>query len=106
MASRGHGAPAPYDAPLARAAKPATAALGAAVHCLGILTDLPNQTPGPARTRARNTALEQLVDGLGESRAHLANAAKLLRRGRRHPLLTDHPETSPPSPMASPPRPR
>ncbi|MGY9065367.1 hypothetical protein [Streptomyces sp. CAS3] len=68
---------------LARAAESAGAALaafGAAIHCLGILTCLPHQAPGPARARARNTALEQLVVRFGESRAHLAQAAKRLRQ--------------------------
>ncbi|WP_416481601.1 hypothetical protein [Streptomyces sp. CL12] len=68
---------------LARAAEStgaALAAFGAAIHCLAILTDLLHQTPSPARARARNTALEQLVVRFGESRAHLANVAKRLRQ--------------------------
>ncbi|MGW2721079.1 hypothetical protein [Streptomyces sp. NPDC001492] len=67
---------------LARAAAPtglALAALGAAVHHLGLLTDLAHQAPGPARDRAISTERQRLADRLGDSRIHLARAAKQLR---------------------------
>lgn len=67
---------------LARAAEPtgaALAALGAAIHHLGLHADLTHQAPGPARTRAIASAHQSLVDRLGESRTCLARAAKQLR---------------------------
>ncbi|MER6566979.1 hypothetical protein ABT288_12475 [Streptomyces sp. NPDC001093] len=67
---------------LARAAEPAgaaLAALGGAVHCLGVLADLSHQGPSHASNRTMTTAHQQLVDRLAESRAHLARAAKHLR---------------------------
>ncbi|MFF0201918.1 hypothetical protein [Streptomyces sp. NPDC005017] len=79
---------------LAQAAEPtgaALAALGAAVHHLGLLADLTHQAPGPARTRAIAAAHQGLVDRLGESRTCLARAAKHLRAAadtRVAPALT------------------
>ncbi|MFF4256629.1 hypothetical protein ACFY1L_36130 [Streptomyces sp. NPDC001663] len=67
---------------LASAAEPAglaLAALGAAVRHLGQLADLAHQAPGPARTRAIAIEQQRLVDRLGDSRIHLARAAKQLR---------------------------
>lgn len=67
---------------LASAAAPAglaLAALGAAVHHLGELADLAHQAPGPARSRAIAIKQQRLVDRLGDSRLHLARAAKQLR---------------------------
>ncbi|MFI2204631.1 hypothetical protein ACH47Z_28365 [Streptomyces sp. NPDC020192] len=67
---------------LARAAEPAgaaLAALGSAVHCIGVIADLNHQSPGTRRNRAVAAAHQQLVDRLGESRGHLARAAKHLR---------------------------
>ncbi|MDX3523281.1 hypothetical protein [Streptomyces scabiei] len=67
---------------LARAAEPtgaALAALGAAVQHLGLLTYLTQQSPNPTRDRAITTAHEGLEDRFGETRSHLAHAAKLLR---------------------------
>ncbi|MER6125775.1 hypothetical protein ABT173_24730 [Streptomyces sp. NPDC001795] len=67
---------------LARAAEPAgaaLAALGGAVHCLGVLADPSHQDPGRASNRTWATAHQQLVERLAESRAHLARAAKSLR---------------------------
>ncbi|MER6031554.1 hypothetical protein [Streptomyces sp. NPDC001851] len=67
---------------LARAAEPAgaaLAALGGAVHCLGVLADLSHQDPGRASTRTVATVHQQLVERLAESRVHLARAAKSLR---------------------------
>ncbi|MER5211046.1 hypothetical protein ABT063_10785 [Streptomyces sp. NPDC002838] len=67
---------------LAQAAEPtgaALAALGAAVHHLGLHADLSHQAPSPARTRAIATTHQGLVDRLGESRTCLARAAKHLR---------------------------
>ncbi|MFG2703199.1 hypothetical protein [Streptomyces sp. NPDC048386] len=67
---------------LARAAQPAgaaLAALGAAVHCLGRLADLPHQPPGPARNRAITIAHQALVDRIATARGRLAQTAKLLR---------------------------
>lgn len=67
---------------LASAAAPAglaLAALGAAVHHLGQLADLAHQAPGPARSRALAIEQQRLVDRLGDSRIHLARAAKQLR---------------------------
>ncbi|MDO0936443.1 hypothetical protein QQY66_33845 [Streptomyces sp. DG2A-72] len=87
---------------LAQAAEPtgaALAALGAAVHHLGLLADLTHQAPGPARTRAIASAHQGLVDRLGESRTHLARAAKQLRAAadtRTAPAVT-----SPSPPTAS-----
>ncbi|MEW2620888.1 hypothetical protein [Streptomyces sp. NPDC048106] len=94
---------------LARAAEPAGAALaafGAAVHCLGILTDLTHQPAGPARARAHYTALDQLVVRFAESRAHLARAAKHLRQAADTRSVPTGPRPAPPSPAASPARPR
>ena len=67
---------------LASAAEPAGLALadlGAAVRHLGQLADLAHQAPGPARTRAIAIEQQRLVDRLGDSRIHLARAAKQLR---------------------------
>ncbi|MGX1134892.1 hypothetical protein RKD49_007082 [Streptomyces glaucescens] len=67
---------------LARAAEPAgaaLAALGGAVHCLGVLADLSHRSSGRAGNRTVATAHQQLVENLAESRAHLARAAKSLR---------------------------
>ena len=67
---------------LASAAQPtgaALAALGAAVHQLGLLAHLPHQRPGPARDRSIATAYQHLVNRLGDARTHLAHAAKQLR---------------------------
>ncbi|WP_326731824.1 hypothetical protein [Streptomyces phaeochromogenes] len=67
---------------LASAAAPAglaLAALGAAVRHLGQLADLAHQAPGPARTRAIAIEQQRLVYRLGDSRIHLARAAKRLR---------------------------
>lgn len=99
---------------LARAAEStgaALAAFAAAIHCLAILTDLLHQTPSPARARARNTALEQLVVRFGESRAHLADVAKRLRQAADARSAPTVPRPAPPSlatsaatPTRSPPR--
>ncbi|MFF7402952.1 hypothetical protein [Streptomyces murinus] len=94
---------------LARAAEStgaALAAFGAAIHCLAILTDLLHQTPSPARARARNTALEQLVVRFGESRAHLANVAKRLRQAADARSAPTVPRPAPPSLATFPARPR
>jgi hypothetical protein len=67
---------------LASAAEPtgaALAALGAAVHQLGLLAHLTHQPPGPARDRSIATAHQHLVDHLGDARTHLAHAARQLR---------------------------
>jgi hypothetical protein len=67
---------------LASAAEPAglaLAALGGAVRHLGQLADLAHQAPGPARTRSIAIEHQRLVDRLGDSRLHLARAAKRLR---------------------------
>ncbi|MER7407874.1 hypothetical protein ABT373_36745 [Streptomyces sp. NPDC000070] len=88
---------------LARAAEPtgaALAALGAAVHHLGLHADLTHQAPGPARTRAIASA-QGLVDRIGESRTCLARAAKHLRAAadaRATPAVT---APSPPTASAT-----
>ncbi|MFD5256849.1 hypothetical protein ACFWM5_28955 [Streptomyces bobili] len=91
---------------LASAAEPtglALAALGAAVHHLGHLADLTRQAPGRARDQAITTAYKGLEDRLGDSRLHLARAAKLLRGAadtRTAPAATAVPSpsaTAPPS---------
>ncbi|GAA3496669.1 hypothetical protein GCM10019016_037700 [Streptomyces prasinosporus] len=67
---------------LARAAEPAgaaLAALGGAVHCLGVLADLSHRSSGRVGNRTVASAHRQLVAHLAESRAHLARAAKCLR---------------------------
>ncbi|WP_336246646.1 hypothetical protein [Streptomyces cupreus] len=67
---------------LASAAQPAgaaLAALGAAVHQLGLLAHLAHQQSGPARDRSIAAAHQHLVDRLGDARTHLAHAAKQLR---------------------------
>lgn len=93
---------------LASAAEPtglALAALGAAVHHLGHLADLTRQPPGPARDRAITTAHQGLVDNLGDSRIHLARAAKHLRAAadtRTAPAATTVP--SAPTATATPSR--
>jgi hypothetical protein len=78
---------------LAQAAEPtsaALAALGAAVHHLGLLADVTHQAPGPARSRAIASTYQGLVDRLGESRTCLARAAKQLRAAdtRATPAVT------------------
>ncbi|GAA3500745.1 hypothetical protein GCM10019016_078520 [Streptomyces prasinosporus] len=86
---------------LARAAEPtgaALAALGAAVHHLGLLADHTRQAPGPARTRAIASAHQGLVDRLGESRTHLARAAKQLRAAAD---IRATPAVTAPSPRAA-----
>ncbi|ULR53906.1 hypothetical protein [Streptomyces deccanensis] len=95
---------------LASAAEPtglALAALGAAVHHLGQLADLTRQAPGPARDRAVTAAHQGLVDRLGDSRIHLARAAKHLRAAadtRTAPAATTVP--SAPSATTTPSRSR
>ena len=67
---------------LASAAQPAgaaLAALGAAVHQLGLLVHLAHQLSGPARDRSIAAAHQHLVDRLSDARTHLAHAAKQLR---------------------------
>ena len=94
---------------LARAAEPtgaALAALGAAVHHLGLLADLTHQAPGPARSRAIVSTHQGLVDRLGESHSCLARAAKQLRAAadtRAAPAVT---ATLPPTASATAPRTR
>ncbi|WP_062640893.1 hypothetical protein [Streptomyces maremycinicus] len=89
---------------LARAAEPtgaALAALGAAVHYLGLHVDLTHQAPGPARTPAIASAHQGLVDRIGESRTCLARAAKHLRAAadtRATPAVT---APSPPTASAT-----
>lgn len=77
----------------------ALAALGGAVHHLGQLADLAHRAPGPARDRAITTEHQRLVDRLGDSRIHLARAAKHLRAAAdtRTPPAT----TAVPSPSAT-----
>ncbi|WP_416986872.1 hypothetical protein [Streptomyces sp. T028] len=89
---------------LAQAAEPtsaALAALGAAVHHLGLLADLTHQAPGPARSRAIASTYQGLVDRLGESRTCLSRAAKQLRAAadtRATPAVT---APSPPTASAT-----
>ncbi|MGW2046211.1 hypothetical protein ACWCPF_13650 [Streptomyces sp. NPDC001858] len=67
---------------LASAAEPAgaaLAALGAAVHQLGLHAHLTDEPSTPARARSTAAAHQQLVDRLGDARAHLAHTAKQLR---------------------------
>ncbi|NEB01968.1 hypothetical protein [Streptomyces sp. SID13726] len=87
---------------LASAAEPtglALAALGAAVHHLGQLADLTHRVPGLARDRTIIIEHQRLVDRLGDSRVHLARAAKHLRTAAdtRMPPAT----TAVPSPAAT-----
>ncbi|WP_369174480.1 hypothetical protein AB5J49_44025 [Streptomyces sp. R28] len=85
---------------LARAAAPtghAPAALGAAVHVLGLLADLTRQAPCPARARAIATGHQHLMDRIGECHADLARAAKGLRAAadtRTPPATTAGPAPS------------
>ncbi|MCZ4508244.1 hypothetical protein O3Q52_08515 [Streptomyces sp. ActVer] len=89
---------------LAQAAEPtsaALAALGSAVHHLGLLAELTHQAPGPTRTRAIASTYPGLVDRLGESRTCLARAAKQLRAAadtRAAPAVT---APSPPTASAT-----
>ncbi|NGO42897.1 hypothetical protein [Streptomyces ureilyticus] len=67
---------------LASAAQPtgaALAALGAAVHHLGLLAHLTHQAPSAARDRAIAITHQELVGCIGDARTHLARAAKQLR---------------------------
>lgn len=87
---------------LARAAAPtglALAALGAAVQHLGRLADLAHQAHGPTRARAIATEHQRLVDRLGDSRIHLARAAKHLRAAAD--TSTPPAATAAPSPSAT-----
>ncbi|KUN02151.1 hypothetical protein AQI95_29210 [Streptomyces yokosukanensis] len=90
---------------LAGAAEPAgaaLAALGSAIHCLGVLADLTHQSPGPARHRATAAAHQQLVDHLAESRTRLAQSAKYLRHAADTRSAPSAPTPAPPT--ASPAR--
>ncbi|MET9013912.1 hypothetical protein ABZX74_23785 [Streptomyces olivaceoviridis] len=85
---------------LAHAAEPAgaaLAALGGAIHCLGILADLNHQASNRASNRTVATAHQQLVDRLAESRAHLARAAKQLRTAADVRSIRPAPAPAPPT---------
>ncbi|MEU9246585.1 hypothetical protein [Streptomyces sp. NPDC048385] len=87
---------------LARAAEPtgaALAALGAAVHHLGLLTHLAHQAPTPVQDRAIATTHQHLVNRIGDVRTHLARAAKQLRAAADS--RTTPASTAPPPPAAS-----
>ncbi|MFF4714449.1 hypothetical protein ACFY2V_24045 [Streptomyces eurythermus] len=92
---------------LARAAEPASgalAALGSAVHDLGVLFDLTHQAPGRDRDRAAAAAHQRLAEHFTEARTHLIRAAQQLRRAAD--TRTASPAAAPPSPQASPARAR
>ncbi|GLW47556.1 hypothetical protein Stsp02_32180 [Streptomyces sp. NBRC 14336] len=89
---------------LVQAAEPtgaALAALGAAVHHLGLHADLTHQAPGPARTRAIASAHQGLVDRLRESRTCLVRAAKQLRAAADTRLAPAVTAPSPPTASAT-----
>ncbi|MEU5083737.1 MULTISPECIES: hypothetical protein [Streptomyces] len=92
---------------LARAAGPtsgALAALGRAVHDLGVLLDLTHQAPGRDRNRATAATHQRLADHFTAARTHLIRAAQQLRRAAD--TRTASPAAAPPSPQASPARAR
>ncbi|AKN75688.1 hypothetical protein QR97_31855 [Streptomyces sp. PBH53] len=92
---------------LARAAKPtggALAALGSAVHDLGVLADLTHQASGPDRHRAIAAAHQHLAVHFAKARSHLARAAQQLRRAADS--RPTPPVAAPPSPQANPSRTR
>ncbi|MFF5438851.1 hypothetical protein [Streptomyces achromogenes] len=86
---------------LARAAGPAggaLAALGSAVHDLGVLFDLTHRAPGHDRSRAMAAAHQLLAEHFDQARTHLVRAAQQLRRaadGRTAPSAA-----APPPPQA------
>ncbi|MEV5878058.1 hypothetical protein AB0L75_28295 [Streptomyces sp. NPDC052101] len=89
---------------LARAAEPtgaALAALGSAIHVIGVIANLTHQGPGQARDRA--AAHQHLADRLDESRTHLARAAKGLRKAAdtRTAPIPAAPAPSPPAAITS-----
>ncbi|MFE9905050.1 hypothetical protein [Streptomyces achromogenes] len=92
---------------LARAAEPASgalAALGSAVHDLGVLLDLTHQAPGRDRNRATAATHQRLAEHFTEARTQLIRAAQQLRRAAD--TRTASPASAPPSPHASPARAR
>jgi hypothetical protein len=92
---------------LASAAEPtsgALAALGSAVHDLGVLLGLTHQGPGRDRDRAAAAAHQRLAEHFTEARTHLIRAAQQLRRAADGRPAS--PASAPPSPQASPVRAR
>ncbi|MEU3529092.1 hypothetical protein AB0E62_35435 [Streptomyces sp. NPDC038707] len=92
---------------LARAAEPtsgALAALGRAVHDLGVLFDLTHQAPGRDRNQAAATAHQRLTEHFTEARTKLVRAAQQLRRAAD--TRTPQSAAAPPSPQATPARAR
>jgi hypothetical protein len=89
---------------LARAAQPtgaALAALGDAVHRLGVLMDLTHQAVGPGHAQATATARQALVDSVALAREHLAHAARQLRTTADAPATSGVAALPAPSPASS-----
>ncbi|MEU3616860.1 hypothetical protein ABZ725_31840 [Streptomyces sp. NPDC006872] len=89
---------------LARAAQPtgaALAALGDAVHRLGVLIDLTHHAAGPGHAQATEVARQALVDSVASARGHLAHAARQLRTTADAPTASAAAALPAPSPASS-----